>query len=431
MSNQKKIKGSVSIESGFAFGSSDFREFGFPIIRMSDLRNGTVDTRHAARVSPAVVMGLDQFKLKSGDLLLGMSGSLDGYGVVPKDAEVCYLNQRVGRLVVHDEKKSNYSYFAKLLTSAPYIKHAYKEALGIAQLNISSKQIEEFEAFIPDINEQEIIAKILDTLDTAIQRTEAIIEKLKQVKQGLLHDLLTRGIDANGELRPPVEVAPQRYKKSPLGMIPKEWNAIRLKSLMAEPTRNGLYKPSIFHGSGPLMVQMGGLFCGDSVDYQSATRVMVSPSELNIFKLVEGDLLFARRSLVFEGAGLCVLVRHVPEYSTFESSIIRCRLNNAVVIPEYAVLFLRSPAAYIDRRTYIRQVAVSGVSSSDIASFLIAVPDVEEQNLIVKKERSVEKAIVKEVEYLKKIKKEKSGLMDDLLTGRVRVTKLLPAATSA
>ena len=67
------------------------------------------------------------------------------------------------------------------------------------------------------------IAEILDTLDTTIRQTEAIIEKLKQVKQGLLHDLLTRGIDANGELRPPQSQAPHLYKDSPLGWIPREW----------------------------------------------------------------------------------------------------------------------------------------------------------------------------------------------------------------
>ncbi len=64
---------------------------------------------------------------------------------------------------------------------------------------------------------------VLDTLDTAIHETEAIIAKLKAVKQGLLHDLLTRGIDANGELRPPQAEAPHLYKQSPLGWIPKEW----------------------------------------------------------------------------------------------------------------------------------------------------------------------------------------------------------------
>ena len=76
---------------------------------------------------------------------------------------------------------------------------------------------------LPPPGEQVKIAQILDTLDTAIHETEAIIAKLKAVKQGLLHDLLTCGIDANGELRPPQSEAPHLYKESQLGWIPKEW----------------------------------------------------------------------------------------------------------------------------------------------------------------------------------------------------------------
>ena len=56
-------------------------------------------------------------------------------------------------------------------------------------------------SFLPP--EQRAIAAVLDTIDDAIQKTEQIIAKLQQVKQGLLHDLLTRGIDDNGELRDP------------------------------------------------------------------------------------------------------------------------------------------------------------------------------------------------------------------------------------
>ena len=72
---------------------------------------------------------------------------------------------------------------------------------------------------------QPVIAQILDTLDTAIRETEALIDKLKAVKQGLLNDLLTRGIDADGQLRPPQSEAPQLYKESPLGWIPRSGSA--------------------------------------------------------------------------------------------------------------------------------------------------------------------------------------------------------------
>ena len=137
---------------------------------------------------------------------------------------------------------------------------AESQAVGSTVKGIRIQDYLSIPAHLAPTNEQPIIARILDTLDTAIHETEAIIAKLKAVKQGLLHDLLTRGIAANGELRPPQAEAPNLYKDSPLGWIPKEWGVKPLGEILAEPTKNGLYKPSQFHGRGPLMVQMGGCF---------------------------------------------------------------------------------------------------------------------------------------------------------------------------
>jgi len=90
---------------------------------------------------------------------------------------------------------------------------------------------------VPPLRQQQAIAEILDTLDTTIRQTEAIVEKLKQVKQGLLHDLLTRGIGANGELRPLQSQAPHRYKESPLGWIPHRARRAYIRSLRARDDR--------------------------------------------------------------------------------------------------------------------------------------------------------------------------------------------------
>ena len=126
--------------------------------------------------------------------------------------------------------------------------HRYGEVLGRELLNFHAKDLDKvsqgttFAAIsgnelksllIAEIPEQEaaVLETILDTLDTQIQKTEALIAKLEQVKEGLLHDLLTRGIDENGQLRPSPEQAPELYKESPLGLIPIEWEVGSLGEL--------------------------------------------------------------------------------------------------------------------------------------------------------------------------------------------------------
>jgi len=286
---------------------------------------------------------------------------------------------------------------------------------------VNESDVARFELLLPPLPEQRRIAEILDTLDEAIRRTEQVIAKLRQMKQGLLHDLLTRGIDENGELRPPPNEAPELYMESALGWVPRTWAVEQLREFYAEPSRNGLYKPGSYHGRGPLMVQMGNIFKGMDVDFSDAGRVHVSPAELQTYGLKEGDLLFGRRSLVLEGAGKCSLVRALPEPSTFESSIVRARVDVDRLRPNYAALFLGSSASYVQRRRFIRQVAVSGVSGADIAAFPLVCPPSTEQDRIVKMEDVCRRRVFEEITKVAKLRTLKQGLMDDLLTGRVRV----------
>ena len=297
-----------------------------------------------------------------------------------------------------------------------------------SQVNFANEVLLNTPLSLPPIDEQRVMAQISERLDTAIHQTEAIIAKLMAVKQGLLHDLLTRGIAANGELRPPQTEAPHLYKESPLGWIPKEWGLKPLGQILAEPTKNGLYKPSQFHDRGPLMVQMGGLFAGDAATFDTATRVQVTPFEFNVFGLANGDLLFARRSLVFEGAGQCVIVRDLAEPATFESSIVRVRVRPEEAHPEFVFQFLRGHRSNAQRRKLIRQVAVSGVSGADIRELLVALPQLEEQGWIVDRQLEMQTRIDLELASAAKLRNQKAGLMDDLLTGRVRVTPLLAEA---
>ena len=104
---------------------------------------------------------------------------------------------------------------------------AVKTAEGTRMPRTSWPKLKEFLVRIPPLPEQRRIAEILDTVDDVIQQTEALIAKLKLMKAGLLHDLLTRGIDENGELRDP-EAHPEQFKDSPLGRIPREWRLAKL-----------------------------------------------------------------------------------------------------------------------------------------------------------------------------------------------------------
>jgi type I restriction enzyme S subunit len=131
----------------------------------------------------------------------------------------------------------------------------------------------------------------------AITHTSSLITKLKQIKARLLHDLLTRGLDENGQLRD-AEPHPEEFKDSALGRIPREWEVGKLSDFYAVPARDGLYKPAKFYGRGALMIHMPQMFRSLTIDVSDAARVVeVNPNELERYRLERGDLVFARRSL--------------------------------------------------------------------------------------------------------------------------------------
>lgn len=207
---------------------------------------------------------------------------------------------------------------------------------------------EAFDAFsVPDVSEQEqqAISLSLDTLDTTIRQTEAIIEKLKQVKQGLLHDLLTRGIDANGELRPPQSQAPHLYKDSPLGWMPKEWRCETVGRVIQGTPRNGLYKPAGDIGLGMLLVGQTAFTHEGSVDFGQARRVRISNAECEAFGLNQDDVLVSRVFATREGVGQPVLVPELGEPAVYESNMMRLRANLQMIQPRLLFLWLKHRAA--------------------------------------------------------------------------------------
>ena len=127
----------ASVKNGFAFKSKDFvdSQSGVAaVVRMSDLKKGTVEASSGKKIPLVCLEGLEKFRLEAGDFVFGMSGSLSNYAVVPASSVPLYLNQRVGKL----EAKSTDAVFLRYLyTSESFMRLVEKSASGNAQLNIS------------------------------------------------------------------------------------------------------------------------------------------------------------------------------------------------------------------------------------------------------------------------------------------------------
>ena len=163
-----------------------------------------------------------------------------------------------------------------------------------------------------------------------------------------------------------------------------EWSDTPFEKLLSEPVRNGIYKAKEFHGRGAKIVNMGELFAHPRLRSAQMRRVELNTSEKDRFLLVAGDLIFARRSLTAEGAGKCSVVLEVDEPTTFESSIIRARPEKSKADSLYLYYFFNSPSGFHALDTIRRQVAVAGITGSDLAKLEIPTPPIEEQRAIAR-----------------------------------------------
>lgn len=267
----------------------------------------------------------------------------------------------------------------------------------------------------PPLNEQGEIVESLDTLDTAIRQTEAIIAKLKQVKQGLLHDLLTRGIDANGELRQPQSEAPHLYKASPLGWIPDSWEARRIGDIgetvtgstppSSDPNAWGSYRPFVTPAE---VVEGPGISCAErNISERGAGYVRLLPTGSTLVVCIGSTIGKVGFALV----DLCT------------NQQINAVIPGEMMVPEYLPLATQKCIAQLRAMAGLQAVPIVNKTAFD--SMLIPVPPRLEQSIICERLRALAARSHREEQLVAKLLRTKSGLIDDLLTGRVRVTPLL------
>ncbi len=160
------------------------------------------------------------------------------------------------------------------------------------------------------------------------------------------------------------------------------WHEIPFAQLLAEPVRNGIYKKKEFHGRGVKIVNMREIFAYPRLRDVHMKRVELSEREKHRSSVIKGDLLFARRSFVAEGAGKCSVVLEADEPTTFESSIIRARPDPTKAYSLFLYYYFSSTSGLHALDSIRRQVAVAGITGSDLVRLNILVPPLPEQRAI-------------------------------------------------
>ncbi len=265
--------------------------------------------------------------------------------------------------------------------------------------------------------QQKRIAAILTSLDTAIEKTEALIEKHQQIKAGLMHDLFTRGVLPNGQLRPPREQAPELYRETPLGLIPSQWNICALGSLVNSDITYGIVQAGPHVDGGIPYIRTGDM----SGDFFDRSQMLCTSRRIaHAYKRSEvrsGDIVMAIRATVgkvlpvpqeLDGANLTQGTAKVAAKDGLDRTFLLWALRQR--------RFQMSVLAAIKGTTFAE------ITLAALRKLPLAVPNsTNEQALIALRLHRCDGMIQIEQQQRDKLRHQKLGLMQDLLTGKVPV----------
>jgi len=272
---------------------------------------------------------------------------------------------------------------------------------------------------LPPLPQQRKIARILTTLDNLIEKTEALIAKYQSIKQGMMADLFTRGVDANGKLRPPQSAAPELYKQSELGWIPKEWEVCRVDEVGA--VKLGRQRSPDQHSGKHTTpyLRVANVFDG-WIDYSDVLEMDFTPTERETFSLIRNDILL-NEGQSLELVGRSSMYLGEPNRYCFQNTLVRfrCTPENHPTFWQDCFQYGRSIGRFMQIASQTTSVAHLGADR--FARMMVVRPALEEQVAIAKRIRSMNGRMVVEEEQRGKLRTWKTGLMQDLLTGKVPV----------
>lgn len=189
----------IEVQNGYAFKSSDYSDNGYFLMRITNVQKGYISNNNPKYVPIAKKSKLTQFILDEGDILMSLTGNVGRVGVINKNHLPAVLNQRVARLKIKS-KEIDKNYLFWFLNNDKTRLKIESAGYGVAQINVSSKQIELIEIPLPPLLEQQRIATILEKVEFVRHSRELATEKLDELAQSIFEQMFVEPAADDGKV---------------------------------------------------------------------------------------------------------------------------------------------------------------------------------------------------------------------------------------
>ncbi|NUN99108.1 MAG: restriction endonuclease subunit S [Saprospiraceae bacterium] len=286
--------------------------------------------------------------------------------------------------------------------------------------SINHSELSKLEILLPlEKIEQTTIANILTTIDQAIEKTEQLIAKYERIKTGLMQDLLTCGIDEQGNIR---SEETHEFKDSVLGRIPVEWEVITLKNVCEKIQDGTHFSPEISEVGEFMYITSKNIRMGE-LDLKNVDFITRDAHE-SIYRRCSvgfGDVLLTK-----DGANTGnVCINTIKEPISLLSSVAFLRGKKDYLRNDFLFQTLACEKLQKTFKDQMSGNAITRTTLTKIKATQVAIPKIIEQERIISILEKFDSNLSKEKGNLLMYKSTKTALMQDLLTGKVRVDALI------
>jgi type I restriction enzyme S subunit len=408
-----------------------FSSTGYPMVRIGDIKGGEISLENTVYVSKKLFSLLTKgYKPSFNDILMTRVGSYGRSSIVKTERVFCLGQNTV--VINPIDIDSDFLYYA--LNSLSINSQIEDTVGGSSQKSLSLAAIKSLKILHPVIAQQQKIAKILSTVDNLIEKTQTLIDKYTAIKQGMMADLFTRGIDMTtgdtpnskgGKLRPSVEDAPELYKETGLGWVPKEWEVCSFGdaleygylTLIQDGNHGEAYpRSSDFEITGVPFLSAKHIDQFGMINLDKCPKLPESYlTKLRIGFGRKGDVIFAHNATV----GPVGIIDSVDSFIASTSTTIHRTgegVSSIFLFNYMQSIIFQDQVTRVMGQTTRNQVPIGAQKE-----LYLVKPSTAEQADISDALINISKSLKLETELLGKYKLQKKGLMQDLLTGKIRV----------
>ncbi|XTP38085.1 restriction endonuclease subunit S (plasmid) [Mycobacterium sp. TJFP1] len=417
MSNPTISLGDVALINPENLSAATPADTKFRYIDLGSVNRGVINWSDVANTTFAYAPSRARRVTQAGDVLFGtVRPALESHASIPSDATRGEFIASTGFAVIRAKANAADSRFLHHYLFSQIVRDEARRAeVGSNYPAVNESDIRRFAFPKFSFAEQRRIADILDAVDDEISTTKRIIAKLQKAKRGLLRDLLSNGVDKNGMRRDPLQT-PDQFEVSRLGVLPKGWKISSIAEVCSLIVDCPHSTPK-FLESGVFVARTTnirhGIFMSNSASYVSEAEYI---ERISRAKPSTGDLILTREApvgeafIVPQGMQICLGQRVMllrPRAGVLDSEYLLAQLYSGRVRERIDVLTAGTTNPHIN--------------VAEVKRFQLPVPSFDEQIRISEVVQAHDARARAESSRLDKLEKLKTGLMSDLLTGRVRV----------